>query len=111
MVPLDKLVTVSCGNMNGARSTPLERLLHCHCTGTVLDMEAVEDIDDACWLTITVGNTFLLRDGWCLDPTAVWPGSWLFAPVYCVWLLSSHYLNIRVNLVKCFMKIKMLVLL
>ena len=57
MVPLDKLVTVSCGNMNGARSTPLERLLHCHCTGTVLDMEAVEDIDDACWLTITVGNT------------------------------------------------------
>ena len=33
-----------------------ERGLHCHCTGTVLDMEAVEDIDDACWLTITVGN-------------------------------------------------------
>ena len=25
-----------------------------HCTGTVLDMEAVEDIDEACWLTITV---------------------------------------------------------
>ena len=31
---------------------PWEGLVHC--TGTVLDMEAVEDIDEACWLTITV---------------------------------------------------------
>ena len=38
--------------MNGARTTPWEGLVHC--TGTVLDMEAVEDIDEACWLTITV---------------------------------------------------------
>ena len=38
--------------MNGARTTPWEGLVHC--MGTVLDMEAVEDIDEACWLTITV---------------------------------------------------------
>ena len=38
--------------MNGARTTSWEGLVHC--TGTVLDMEAVEDIDEACWLTITV---------------------------------------------------------
>ena len=38
--------------MNGGRTTPWEGLVHC--TGTVLDMEAVEDIDEACWLTITV---------------------------------------------------------
>ena len=38
--------------MNGARTTPWEGLVHC--TGTVLDMEAVEDIDEACWLTITI---------------------------------------------------------
>ena len=38
--------------MNGARTTPWEGLVHC--TGTVLDMEAVEDIDEACWLAITV---------------------------------------------------------
>ena len=31
--------------MNGARTTPWEGLVHC--TGTVLDMEAVEDIDEA----------------------------------------------------------------
>ena len=38
--------------MNGARTTPWEGLVHC--TGIVLDMEAVEDIDEAFWLTITV---------------------------------------------------------
>ena len=45
--------------MNGARTTPWEGLVHR--TGTVLDMEAVEDIDEACWLTITVD--FLIYPG------------------------------------------------
>ena len=46
--------------MNGARTTPWEGLVHC--TGTVLDMEAVEDIDEACWLTITVEYAFILLE-------------------------------------------------
>ena len=31
-----------------------------HCKGTVLKMEALEDIDEACWLTITVEIVILL---------------------------------------------------
>ena len=113
MVPLDKLVTVSCGNMNGARSTPWERVtlpLHRHrpwhggCGGHWWCMLAYHHRREYKSFWEMVGVWIRLRCG-------LGPGCLHQFIVSGCWLLSSHYLNIRVNLVKCFMKIKMLVLL
>ena len=69
--------------MNGARTTPWEGLVHC--TGTVLDMEAVEDIDEACWLTITVDTFyFLLYTSGFVKYDLYYKGSPGLCRVWCV---------------------------